>query len=148
MEGGNAGTLVVPDSCYLFVDRYVVPGENDETCIAQILGAARELGLEGKVDVRLKPRPSPYMQSFALAEDDPLVVTLQEKFREVTGGDLPVAYDASVCDSNILAVSLGIPTVTFGPSGGNMHADNEYGYAWQVRNCAEIYKRTVAELLK
>ena len=148
MEGGNAGTLVVPDSCYLFVDRYVVPGENDETCIAQILGAARELGLEGKVDVRLKPRSSPYMQSFALAEDDPLVVTLQEKFREVTGGDLPVAYDASVCDSNILAVSLGIPTVTFGPSGGNMHADNEYGYAWQVRNCAEIYKRTVAELLK
>ena len=148
MEGGNAGTLVVPDSCYLFVDRYVVPGENDETCIAQILGAARELGLEGKVDVRLKPRSSPYMQSFALAEDDPLVVTLQEKFREVTGGDLPVAYDASVCDSNILAVSLGIPTLTFGPSGGNMHADNEYGYAWQVRNCAEIYKRTVAELLK
>ena len=148
MEGGNAGTLVVPDSCYLFVDRYVVPGENDETCIAQILGTARELGLEGKVDVRLKPRSSPYMQSFALAEDDPLVVTLQEKFREVTGGDLPVAYDASVCDSNILAVSLGIPTVTFGPSGGNMHADNEYGYAWQVRNCAEIYKRTVAELLK
>ena len=148
MESGNAGTLVVPDSCYLFVDRYVVPGENDETCIAQILGDARELGLEGKVDVRLKPRSSPYMQSFALAEDDPLVVTLQEKFREVTGGDLPVAYDASVCDSNILAVSLGIPTVTFGPSGGNMHADNEYGYAWQVRNCAEIYKRTVAELLK
>lgn len=148
MEGGNAGTLVVPDSCYIFVDRYVVPGENDETCIRQILDAAESLGLAGKVDVRLKPRSSPYMQSFALAEDHPLVEILQAKFREVTGGELPVAYDPSVCDSNILAVSLGIPTVTFGPSGGNMHADNEYGYAWQVRNCAEIYRRTAAELLK
>ena len=126
---------------------YVVPGETDETCIAQILGAAEELGLAGKVDVRLKPRNSPYMQSFALAEEHPLVRTLQEEFRAVTGKELPCAYDASVCDSNILAVVLGIPTVTFGPAGGNMHGDDEYGYAWQVKNCGEIYRRTVARLL-
>lgn len=147
MEGGNPGTLVVPDSCYLFVDRYVVPGENDETCIAQILEAAKSLGLEGKVDVRLKPRSSPYMQSFALPEDHPLVTTLQSTFAEVTGKDLPCAYDPSVCDSNILAVTLGIPVVTFGPSGGNMHGDNEYGYPWQVEDCAGIYKRMVAKML-
>ena len=148
MEGGNASTLVVPESCYLFVDRYVVPGEDEKSCIEQIMGAARELGLEDKVDVRLKPRSSPYMKSFSLEPDDPLVTILQDKFREVTGGELPVAYDPSVCDSNILAVSLGIPTVTFGPSGGGMHAANEYGHPWQVKNCAEIYKRTVKELLK
>ena len=147
MEGGDPGTLVVPERCYIFVDRYVVPGETDKTCIDQILGAARELGLEGKVDVRLKPRKSPYMQSFALEEDHRLVRTLQAQFQAVTGENLPCAYDASVCDSNILAVTLGIPTVTFGPSGGNMHGDNEYGYAWQVKNCGEIYRCTVAELL-
>ena len=128
MEGGNPGTLVVPEKCYLFVDRYVVPGETDEICIAQIMEAAEQLGLSGKVGVRLKPRKSPYMQSFAVEEDHPLVKTLQEEFHSVTGKDLPCAYDASVCDSNILAVSLGIPVVTFGPSGGNMHGDNEYGY--------------------
>lgn len=109
--------------------------------------AAEQLGLSGKVDVRLKPRKSPYMQSFAVEEDHPLVKTLQEEFHSVTGKDLPCAYDASVCDSNILAVSLGIPVVTFGPSGGNMHGDNEYGYAWQVKNCGEVYRRTVARLL-
>lgn len=147
IEGGNAGTLVVPENCYIFVDRYVVPGEDEEVCINQILGAARELGIGDKVEVRLKPRNSPYMQSFALDEDDYLVKTLQKKYKEVTGDDLPVAYDPSVCDSNILAVSLGIPTITFGPSGGNMHGANEYGYAYQVKNCAEIYKLTVADLL-
>lgn len=148
MEGGNKGTLVVPESCHLFVDRYVVPGEDDKTCIDQIKGAAKDLGLEDKVEIRLKPRSSPYMKSFALEANDPLVTTLQEKFREVTGEELPAAYDPSVCDSNILAVSLGIPTITFGPSGGGMHAANEYGHAYQVMNCAEIYRRTVAELLK
>lgn len=147
MEGGNPGTLVVPEKCCLFVDRYVVPGETDEICIAQIMEAAEQLGLSGKVDVRLKPRKSPYMQSFAVEEDHPLVKILQEEFHSVTGKDLPCAYDASVCDSNILAVSLGLPVVTFGPSGGNMHGDNEYGYAWQVKNCGEVYRRTVARLL-
>ena len=88
------------------------------------------------------------MQSFAVEEDHPLVKILQEEFYSVTGKDLPCAYDASVCDSNILAVSLGIPVVTFGPSGGNMHGDNEYGYAWQVKNCGEVYRRTVASLFK
>ena len=127
----------MPEKCYLFVDRCVVPGETDEICIAQIMEAAEQLGLSGKVDVRLKPRKSPYMQSFAV----------EEEFHSVTGKDLPCAYDASVCDSNILAVSLGIPVVTFGPSGGNMHGDNEYGYAWQVKNCGEVYRRTVARLL-
>ncbi|MDR3295802.1 MAG: M20/M25/M40 family metallo-hydrolase [Clostridiales Family XIII bacterium] len=148
IEGGNPGMLVVPEVCTIQIDRFVVPGEDERSCIAQIMEAVASVGLEGKVDVRLKPRNSPYMQSFALEPDHPLVTTLREKFKEVTGEEVPVAYDPSVCDSNILAVSLGIPTVTFGPSGGGMHAANEYGYDWQVKNAAEVYKRTVAELLK
>lgn len=147
MSGGNSGALVVPDSCYMFVDRYVVPGETEESCIAQMQEAAEKLGLGEKVQIRLKPRNSPYMKSFAVPEEHELVQTLIESFREVTNEVLPVAYDPSVCDSNILAVSLGIPVVTFGPSGGNMHGDNEYGYPYQVKNCLEIYIRTVRKLL-
>lgn len=51
MEGGNKGTLVVPEVCNIFVDRYVVPGEDEKTCIQQMLDAARALGLEEKVEV-------------------------------------------------------------------------------------------------
>ena len=142
---GHLDTVDVSDRWK--TDPYIVPGETDEICIAQIMEATEQLGLSGKVDVRLKPRKSPYMQSFAVEEDHPLVKILQEEFYSVTGKDLPCAYDASVCDSNILAVSLGIPVVTFGPSGGNMHGDNEYGYAWQVKNSGEVYRRTVARLL-
>ena len=140
--------LVVPESCYLFVTAMWSPARTRRPASVRWEEAAASLGLEGKVDIRLKPRSSPYMQSFSLEPNDPLVVTLRDKFKEVTGEELPVAYDPSVCDSNILAVSLGIPTVTFGPSGGGMHAANEYGHPWQVKNCAEIYKRTVKELLK
>ena len=147
MEGGNMNTLVVPEVCNIFVDRYVVPGEDDKTCIQQMQEAAEKLGIADKTEIRLKPRKSPYMQSFALEPDDYLVNIIREKFKTVTGEELRIEYDASVCDSNILAVSLGIPTITFGPSGGGMHSANEYGHTWQVENCAEIYKQTVAEIL-
>lgn len=146
IEGGNNSTLVVPHQCYLFVDRYVVPGETEEICIEQIMGAARELGLGDKVTAELRPRSLPYMKSFAVPEDHPLVTTVQGHFKDVTGNDLPASYDPSVCDSNILG-DMGIPVVTFGPSGGNMHANNEYGYPYQVKDCVEIYRRTVKDML-
>lgn len=148
MCGGSTATLIVPDSCLIFLDRYVVPGENEESCIKQIEELAERMGLADKVEVRLKPRSSPYMKSFAVPEDHELVNALRESFHEVTGENLPCAYDPSICDSNILAVSLGIPVVTFGPSGGNMHGDNEYGYPYQVKNCLEIYIKTVKKLMK
>ncbi|MCI5851244.1 MAG: M20/M25/M40 family metallo-hydrolase [Sutterellaceae bacterium] len=147
LEGGSTGALIVPDSCYMFVDRYVVPGETAEICISQIEGAAEELGLGEKVEVRLKPRKSPYMQSFAIPEDHPLVVSLRRHYEEVDGKPLAIEYDPSVCDSNILAVSLGIPVVTWGPSGGNMHGDNEWGVPYQVINALEVYKRIVRDML-
>ena len=87
------------------------------------------------------------MQSFAVPEDHVLVTTLRRHFQEVEGRELPCAYDPSVCDSNIVAVTLGIPVVTFGPAGGNLHGDNEWGDPAQVRNTLEIYIRTVRELL-
>lgn len=147
IEGGVKNALIVPESCDLFVDRYVVPGESYEICQKQIHEAANKLGLEGKVDVRLKARKSPYMESFALDVDHELVQAIKRNFMAITGKVLPHEYDPSVCDSNILAVSLNIPTITFGPSGGGMHSANEYGYKYQVENCAKIYIATVKELL-
>ena len=61
IEGGNKNTLTVPDNCYLFVERFVVPGEDEDSCIRQIKDAAVSVGLAGKVDVSLRPRSLPYM---------------------------------------------------------------------------------------
>ncbi len=47
----------------------------------------------------------------------------------------------------LILLAVGVLVVTFGPSGGNMHGDNEYGYEYQVRNCAEICRRTLAALM-
>lgn len=148
IEGGIKDTLNVPDRCQLFVDRYTTPGETFDTCKYQILEAARKLEIEEKVSVDLVPRGTPYMEAFEISKDHSLVTTLQKKFEEITGEELLLAFDKSVCDSNFL-VSIGnIPTITFGPSGKNMHQANEYGFISQVEKSADIYLETIKSLLK
>ncbi len=68
--------MTVPDTVLLFLDRYVVPGER-RSCLKQLTEAADKLGLKDKVEVRLKPRSSPYMKSFAIPEDHELVLALK-----------------------------------------------------------------------
>ncbi|HHX04369.1 MAG TPA: M20 family metallopeptidase [Tissierellia bacterium] len=148
IEGGNPNALVVPERCQMLVERFVVPGESYESCEKQLKDLVKSMGIEDKVDIRLRPRELPYMESFSISEDHELVTTLQKNYKDVTDQELPPSYDMSVCDSNILVVELGIPTVTFGPSGGNMHGANEYGYFEHVVACKEIYIRTVKDMLK
>lgn len=148
IEGGIKNTLSVPDACELFVDRYVVPGEDADTCMDQIMQAAEKLDLGQKVSVSLMKRSSPYMESFEIDTDSPLVTSLRRNYKQVVGKDLPLAYDKSVCDSNYLSVIGNIPTVTFGPSGGNMHGANEYGYKSQIIMAADIYQKTLKDILQ
>ena len=147
IEGGIKNTLNVPDNCKLFVDRYTTPEETFETCKNQILDAAWKLGLEGRVKVELVPKEVPYMEAFSISEEHPLVGILQEKYKKVTNKELTLGYDKSVCDSNFLVRIGNTPTITFGPSGENMHQANEYGYISQVKASCEIYFETIKSLL-
>lgn len=148
IEGGVKNTLVVPNRCKLILDRFFVEGENYDFIEKQIMDAAKKIGLQDKVKVKLVDREMPYMEPFCLSENDKLVTTLKEKYYRMTGKHLPHEYDLSVCDSNILVNSAKIPTVTFGPSGGNMHGANEYGYFDQVITSTKIYIETIKALLK
>lgn len=148
INGGIKNTLSVPDKCDLFVDRYVVPGESFESCKKQIMNLAAELGLEDKVEVRLKPRSTPYMEAFSIPQDHILVKTIGNKYKEVMKEDLPLVYDKSVCDSNFLVAVGDIPTITFGPSGKNMHGANEFGYISQIKAATKIYIEVIKELMK
>lgn len=138
IEGGEKNALIVPEKCTLFVDRYTVPGETFEVCKNQILDAANKIGVKN-LEVSLRPRKSAYMEPFALSENNTMLLNLLDSFEKINGYKLKIAYDKSVCDSNILVNSLGIPTLTFGPSGENMHGANEYGHLDQIIKATEIY---------
>ncbi|MDR0648991.1 MAG: M20/M25/M40 family metallo-hydrolase [Synergistaceae bacterium] len=147
IEGGIKGTLSVPDRCGIFIDRYVVPGETPEGCVAQIEGAAESLGIADRVTVALSKRDTPFMESFVIERDHPLLLSVTRHFREITGRDPLLEIDRSVCDSNYLAVLGGIPTVTFGPSGEGFHGPNEFGSIKEVEQATEIYERVIRDII-
>ncbi|QNO15758.1 M20/M25/M40 family metallo-hydrolase [Alkalicella caledoniensis] len=147
IEGGIKNTLSVPDKCDLLVDRYVVPGESFDTCRDQILNAAKSIGLQGKVEVTLVHRPLPYMESFVIDENLPIVKSVVKNFRNVTGKEIELSYDKSVCDSNFLVTIGNIPTITFGPSGKNLHQSNEFGLISEILDCTKIYIDVIQDLL-
>ncbi len=148
ISGGLGTGLTVPPVCKMDFDRFTVPGESADEIVQQINDLAKDLEMEGKVKASLRERALPYMDPFAIDIEDKSVTVLAEIYKKIDGNELHLEYDRSCCDSNIIAKYLDIPIVTFGPSGGNMHGDDEYGYQYQVENCAKIYIEWAKEMLK
>ncbi|MBI2021994.1 M20/M25/M40 family metallo-hydrolase [Candidatus Daviesbacteria bacterium] len=76
-------------------------------------------------EVREKPRPTPYLRGYRF-DSFPYQDQIAEIIKQHTNHDMEIVRTRmSVGDENVLA-TLGIPVLTWGPSGGNEHRSNEY----------------------
>ncbi|MBO8126365.1 MAG: M20 family metallopeptidase [Firmicutes bacterium] len=146
-SGGEPRVLKVPDYCKLLYERYVVPGESQEQIWEQVQKLVSALGLAGKVSVSWSKRKGPFLEGFAVSEDEEIVRAAAAAFQEVTGEKPGYGYDPSVCDANYISQLMKIPVLTFGPSGANWHAPNEYGLKSQVIAAAQVYLGMLQRLL-
>lgn len=123
IQGGyDRYCIVVPEQCRFVVNKHTVPGECPEEILRQLRSLKDELGIRG--DLELEVRPPRYDWYVGDASKSP-APELAEAFRHVTGKDLVFGATSGVSDANLLWGS-GIPTVSFGPSGGNLHAADEW----------------------
>lgn len=127
-------SLTVPDRCDLTISKQLVPGETKETA----LNAVRRAGTTMAAGTLEAALARPYYPPAEVDPQHPGVQRLASVYRQVTGHDLELGYGASVCDADYL-VDAGIPTVSFGPSGGNLHQPNEWVNLEEMAVCAEIY---------
>ncbi len=134
--GADEYSLVVPDRCELLINKHTVPGESAEDAIAMLQQLVDELQLQAKFTFALAP---PFYPPFAVAEDNEDVVRLQNIIRSVTGKHTRTGYGDGVCDSNCLVPQLEIPTVCYGPAGGNMHAADEWVDLGQLKTVLQVY---------
>lgn len=134
--GYDRYSLTVPDRCEITISKQLVPGESKDTVLqlvrhsAQAMRAAR---LEAEL-VR------PYYPPAEMDADHPQLQRFARLYRRVTGEDLAFGYGQGVNDGDYL-VDAGIPTVMFGPSGGDLHQPNEWVSLSELAVCAEIYYR-------
>jgi acetylornithine deacetylase/succinyl-diaminopimelate desuccinylase-like protein len=116
----------------LQLDRHLVPPETAESVLAELENLVESLyrkkilaRIDGKgIEVRLKYRKTPYLMPQITDRNNPNVKKFEKMIKE-NFGEPKIVYGNSVADENVLALN-GVPVITYGPSGGNMHSAGEW----------------------
>lgn len=142
---GGTDYATYPSEVVLGIEIGTQPGETLANRVAEIEAIFEEIKLEeprfsGEVRVRLDRDP------FTGEGNEALLAALADATEAVNGVRSTITGLNAWTDAALLQ-SAGIPTVLFGPHGGNYHAADEWVSIPDVVASAEILRRTVVSLI-
>ncbi|TMK18487.1 MAG: M20/M25/M40 family metallo-hydrolase, partial [Actinobacteria bacterium] len=143
---GGTDYATYPGSAVLGIEIGTQPGEHLSDRVADIEAIFEEVrGLDprfsGEVVVQLDREP------FLAKGHEALYAAMDAASEEVLGKPLEPAGLNAWADSG-LTQAAGVPTVMFGPLGGNFHAPDEWVSIPEVASAARIVEGTVRRFLK
>ena len=133
IEGGQA-VNIVPDHCWIEIDRRTLPGETTQSVLEPIHSLLSDLA---GCEIR---EPHLSVAGMEVADYAPIVEDLSQAVRSVCG-DVIVEAAHYATDAGIYN-SVGVPTVVFGP--GNItqaHTESEYIELQQLQQATTIIER-------
>lgn len=150
----SASLNAVPSECEVYLDRRTIPGETEEAIkqeVEQLIkgkNAAWEVGvLHRKSWTGLEVRYEPFHPAWKIDRNHDLTQACLAAYRE-TFGDNPadhVFWDFST--NGVTPVSLGIPTIGFGPGDSKMaHMRNESCEVHQILDACQFYARVIQKV--
>ena len=133
-----------PTACRIVGTRRWAPGNTLEAVTAEYLdlldGVATETGCDIALELKLA------RGAYEIDPEHPLLHTLQESYRDVTGNELEPVGIKVVADGALFA-EAGIPTVYHGPVGSGAHGDIEFVPVDELVRAAEVYVTLLRRLL-
>ncbi|MCA9964707.1 MAG: M20/M25/M40 family metallo-hydrolase [Anaerolineales bacterium] len=147
LHGG--GTLIlVPEQADLFIDRHILPGQTLAEAVGQIETAVSQANISGRCALTWDERPTPAPSPFLVPSDSHFAQTVTRLMREEQGvAEIRHVLGRSVADTNHFAVHGGVPTMIYGPQGGNTCECNEWVDVASLTAVARTYVRAALELL-
>lgn len=145
---GGQGTAIVPASCRVQADRRLLPGEDQETVLADVVARLAGLGLE-QDGLRTEVVMPMSMPGFETAVDTEFVRCVDRALGDSGGPGLPLGGWTAACDGGYLSRDLGVPTVVLGPGSVNdqAHRPDESVPVADLMTAARTYVRLAARLL-
>ena len=129
--------LSLPATARLLVDRHTVVGEQAGELVETVEALAREKLPAGiTTTVRQAQRPTPAPQPYLLGPYD---LNLASFVSYLPPRERQPIYGRSVGDYNFLAREM--PTVVYGPKGGNWHAPGEWVDLESTARVLKVYQR-------
>lgn len=145
IQGGpEAYVITVPEHCTFIINRHILPSETGEQVVARVKALAHTLGLRAQVDASIDP---PYYPPYIIDPRHPFVSTFASAYRASCGQPPRFGYGRGVCDANYLGGDAGVPTIVYGPRGGNLHAPNEWVDLGSIAEAAAVYVATAEQVL-
>ncbi len=124
IEGGyKTYSVVVPEHCNFELNRLTVPGETKESVKEDFNQFIKQMQLKSNVSIEVIP---PFYLPYKIAKDHPLFKSLEESFISIFKKEPYTTYSKMITDANTFMGEGNIPTVIFGPRGGNLHAAGEF----------------------
>jgi len=121
---GGTGASTYAAHCRLEIERRTVPGETEETVLAQIRAITDALVVEDPT-FRAEVRATLTRGGFEARADAPVVRSLVGAAAEVLGSE-PETFGAPYWMDSALIAGAGIDTVVMGATGGGAHEDVEW----------------------
>lgn len=143
IEGGS-GTSMVPRVTTLTLDRRTMPGEDPETILAELLGAARidlaESGIANAERISIEGTVDMEMPGFRTDTDSPVVQIASQALRELGAAGTQTGWTAA-CEGGFVARHHGTPTIILGPGDitGQAHQPDENVEISQLETAAQAY---------
>ncbi len=130
IEGGDQ-SFTVPSYCRILVNRQIMLGETPKTVIREIKKIVKALRLKSKVQIFRRHVPGPELEyrPYLFEESDYINQFIKQlsKIENKENTLRPCKFSTrSVGDFNLFGNRTKVPTLIFGPGGGNIHAPNEY----------------------
>lgn len=149
IEGGLVSN-VVPGECTITVDRRTIPGETQETVLAEVrakLDAVKANDPNFEYEIEPTREDGGYTPANITSEESPVVQAVWDAVGTVTGEEPEFfATWAGATDGRLYRFA-GIDTVGFGPAGMSAHGANEAVWVDDLITQAQVFELTARKLL-
>lgn len=119
IEGGRTTSMVAP-SCRVWLDRRLMPDEDPQRLMADLLDAVDAAGITGD-GISVEAAVTMAMPGFRTEVGHPLVGAVHGAVADA-GGPASIGGWTAACDGGFIARDHGVPTVVMGPGGLNDQA--------------------------
>lgn len=144
LSGSAQYVVTIPERAEVLVSRQIVPGETNETVLAQMRDTVTALNSPARIELTTPP---PYYPPFELPREHPLVQATQRAFTAVHGRPAEYIYSTGVSDANLFAELAHIPTILVGCTGGNFHQCQEWVNLPSMITLCDLCTQVICELL-
>jgi succinyl-diaminopimelate desuccinylase len=141
--GSEQYVITIPEKATAVINRMIVPGETRQGVREQVEALAAELDSPARFEVAIDP---PFYPPWETPVEHPFVERFTAAYeREI--GERPAWEYGGFGDANLFSTEAGIPTIQFGPRGGDYHQANEWVDIPSIATATRVLLRTALTLM-